>query len=483
VVALRCRLLEALMGRRKNRRHGWRKWLNPEPVIQALAPVGAAVMVRPLRAALFALAGLTLAVFVIRSSLPYALVPGNTGLALFFGPGNPAALLAEAEQRRIEWLALVTAEVADSQARQQGRPSPDPRMNAARTERRDALRNEIRARAQEILAHEPLNARAFRLLAETADSTDEVRELMLAAVQRSRRESAALFWLLNDNYVRQDFREVVKQVDILLRTRPQLAQYVYAYLTETADSPEGLPLVVQLLSESPPWRYGFFRNLPEVARRADLPLDIMVALLSTPRPPTDAEIAPYLIFLIRTQRIDVAYNAWLRLLPKDQLDSLGFLTNPGFERDPSGLPFDWTFERGQNARVELVSSPTQEGRRVLHASLGAGRIRFPEVKQLLILPAGRFRIEGKTRGSLTGRRGLRWQARCAGNLAKVLGETDLIIGQINQWRMFQLEFVHPNDETCRAVELRLFFDARSASEEYLAGEIFFDDLQIERRSN
>ena len=58
------------------------------------------------------------------------------------------------------------------------------------------------------------------------------------------------------------------------------------------------------------------------------------------------ELAPYLSFLIRTDRIDVAYNAWLQFLTKSQLEKVELLTNGRFESTPSGLPFDWRIGPG-----------------------------------------------------------------------------------------------------------------------------------------
>jgi hypothetical protein len=453
-----------------------RAWLEFAPA--GLSLVGSAVAARPLRAGLFAGVGVLLALPVLLGSLPYALMPGMPGLARFLSPGNPAMLLAEADELRLEMLALAAAVQSEGSgaAPRQGRPPV-----AEQRARMEEIRSRIRTLATAIIAAEPLNARGFRLLAEVTENTDEVRALMLAALQRSRRESAALFWLLNDNFVRKDYVAVADNADILLRTRPQLAQFVHAYLAEAAGTPEGLAAVIDKLATAPPWRYALFRNLPELARESRIPLDVLSGLQRTAAPPTNAEIEPYLNRLIALRRIDESYNAWLRLLPRDELATVGFLTNPGFEREPSGLPFDWTLARGQNALAELVAGLAPEGRRLLHIGFSAGRIRFPEVRQLLILPAGRFRIEGQMRGGLTGRRGIRWQARCALNPQRVLGETEPILGQMQQWRGFQFEFVTPESDDCRAVELRLYHDARSISEEYMSGEVFFDDIQLERR--
>ncbi len=109
-----------------------------------------------------------------------------------------------------------------------------------------------------------------------------------------------------------------------------------------------------------------------------------------------------------------------------------------------------------------------------------GRVKFPVVSQVLILPPGRYRLEGKLRGAITGKRGLRWQLICTASARRVLGETEMLVGKTDQWRVFSFYAEIPSADDCRGQTLRLFHDARSASEELIAGEIWFNDLRLDR---
>ena len=142
------------------------------------------------------------------------------------------------------------------------------------------------------------------------------------------------------------------------------------------------------------------------------------------------------------------------------------------------MAFDWQIARGLNSVAEFVSLGAQS-ERALHASFGGGRVQFPEVSQVVILPAGKYRLEGKLRGSIVAKRGLRWQLRCT-NGSHVLGETDMLMGQSQQWRTFTLEAEVPQTEDCRGQTLRLFHNSRSASEELISGEAWFSGLHLER---
>ncbi len=103
------------------------------------------------------------------------------------------------------------------------------------------------------------------------------------------------------------------------------------------------------------------------------------------------------------------------------------------------------------------------------------------LRQVLVLPPGHYRLEGKLRGSIIGKRGLRWQLTCLSG-APVLGETDMLMGESEEWRAFALEAQVPQSKECVGQVVRLFHDSRSASEEYITGEVWFGGLHLERLS-
>ena len=165
--------------------------------------------------------------------------------------------------------------------------------------------------------------------------------------------------------------------DILLRTQPQLGTYIFAYLSLIAEDPEGRGPLISELASVPPWRKQFFAALPPSAKNMDTPLVLMTALEELGKPVSHEEIDPYLRFLIGKERADLAYNAWLQILPRPQLANVGLLTNANFESAPSGLPFDWQIGSGVNAIAEIVPLPGNSTKHALHVSLGDGRVPIP----------------------------------------------------------------------------------------------------------
>lgn len=448
-------------------------------------------MAHPIRSASFALISVLLLSLVLTKSLPYALATTDPDLALALNPNNPEALIAKAQMLRAELLtaseipengspkAGLANEAIDELPKAQGGFEQDSQGKLA------LLRMKIRGLALRAIANDPLNAEAFRLRAETTDDHAETSRLMQQAAQRSRRDAVALFWLLNDSYYHRDFEAALGYADLLLRTHYQLSSYVFNYLALIAEAPGGAPLLVKELAKAPAWRLYFFVDLLRYTKDADTPLKLMQALKESGKPPVTAELAPYLRYLIAKNMVEKAYNVWLQFLPQDEIDTLGLLTHANFEKEPSGLVFDWQIAHGRNAIAEFVpleSGSEQESGsgRALHVTFGPGRIQFPEISQTVLLPPGKYRLTGKLKGSIAGKRGLRWQLRCVIGSRQVLGETEMLLGRTQEWRNFALEADVAQATDCRGQELRLFHDSRSASEELLNGEAWFANLRLER---
>jgi len=107
-------------------------------------------------------------------------------------------------------------------------------------------------------------------------------------------------------------------------------------------------------------------------------------------------------------------------------------------------------------------------------------VQFPEVSQIVFLAPGKYRLEGKLHGSIIAKRGLRWQILCTSGARRSLGATDMLLGQSQQRRVFSIEVDIPEAEDCVGQTLHLFHDSRSASEEFISGEVWFTGLRLER---
>jgi hypothetical protein len=445
-----------------------------------------AIAADPRRALIVAASGVALLWLVLVKSLSFTLAEISPEAALWFNPNMPRALLNLAESKRAKLIEhyLNTGTTVPTDASTQNAAAKEAALDAASrddSEERDALRAEIRGLARRAIALAPMSARGYRILAEATEERGEVRFLMQEAFARSRRESAAVTWLMTDSFERGDFADVVAKADILLRTRAQLSPHAIDYLGDVAANPEGRHVLVSVLAGDPVWRLKFFKELPKNVPSMEVPLELMVELKDVGSPPSPEELAPFLSALVTLKHADLAYNAWLQLVSHEKLAHLGLLNNSNFAEDPNGLPFDWTIWRGKNTLVGFVPLNDQSGERALRFSFGGGRAKFPETSQIVLLGPGRYQLTGSFRGLITSPRGLRWELRCIG-AETPLAETDMIFSAPQDWQTFTLDIEVPSsdDDDCPAQKLRLYHAARSASEELMTGEISFRGIRLTR---
>ena len=308
---------------------------------------------------------------------------------------------------------------------------------------------EVRSWAKQALRNDPLNARALRILAQIAEhGSDDSRTeaLMQGAAQRSSQESLAIFWMMRQNYRDQDFAEAIRYADILLRTRPQLSEHVFPMLGRLAEIPKAKGELKGILAKDPPWRAQFFAALPRNVTDARTPLELLLSLRDVAVPPTDAERQAYLQALIDHKLYELAYYSWLQFLPPEQLSNTGRLFNGSFELPPSGLPFDWVFRKASGVNVKFAPRPDHERQQALLIEFGPGRVDFGGgITELVLLPPGAYRLDGKYKADLLSQRGLQWSIKCAGTSTPI-GVSTTMNGFSPTWQDIDLTFTVPDDD-------------------------------------
>lgn len=459
----------------------------------------------PRRAAVLGVLGLALLAFVATASLPLALAGRNPDLAAILAPGNAEVLKAQARVLRAEFSRLAapmpapaqdTAPPADGQAASaalsapaepdgpdgasppEGVPAPGAgEESVPREQRIEELRARIAGLADRILARAPLDAEAMRLKAEMETDLARAEQDMRDAYARSRREPVATFWLLNRSYETRDFADVIEKADASLRTTPALSKYSLSYLHSLATDPEGRQMLAAELGKSPPWRATFFQTLGDFVSNDDA-VALFIAMKEAGSPPAGKELGPYLSArLFKAKDAEGSYNTWLQLLSDAELAALLPVRNTDFSQDPSGLPFDWSINRGRNVTTRFTRLPGKEGERALRIQFGVGRVRFGGVLQVTFMRPGTYLFSGRQSGSMTAKRGMKWQVRCfpSNTLA---GESSQLFGSARGWQDFSFDFAIPAEPGCSAQIVRLVHDARSASEEYASGEIAFSGISV-----
>ena len=183
--------------------------------------------------------------------------------------------------------------------------------------------------------------------------------------------------------------------------------------------------------------------------------------------------------LIDHKLYELAYYTWLQFLAPTQLSKVGRLFNGDFEV-PSVSPFDWNFTQGSGVTLKIAPRPDKDGDHALFMNFGGGRLDKLDVRQLIWLAPGSYRFRGKEKVDIISQRGLRWHVSCINQAATEIGGSSAITGHAPTWSDFDFSFTVPED--CPVQYVWLNFDGRWASEQFISGSVWFDDLRIVRES-
>lgn len=335
--------------------------------------------------------------------------------------------------------------------------------------------------AQAALRANPLDGRAYRIQGELAarrgDSGQALRFHEMAS-KLSPRDLRTHVWLEREYLRRGQLLPALGQIDLLLRLQPQLRERQFPVLQAIAQLPPAQATLVSLLSRRPPWREAFIAQLCRLSERSDSLDPFMLGLRRAPGGLSEAELSSWIERLTRDRRWNEAYLAWADGLPDRLQSELGNVYNGGFETEPSNRGFDWRLSEVAGAYVERLHSAGVGGELALRVSFEGQRVPFHHVRQLLALPVGRYRLDGRARAEgLRTERGLSWRVFCADN-GRSLASSEPLTGTTT-WRGFSFEFEVP-EAGCGGQWLQLELPARIPAEQRVAGRAWFDDLGIVR---
>lgn len=344
---------------------------------------------------------------------------------------------------------------------------------------------EVRKKLISLLQREPTNATAFRLLGQIAALENEPKlsgRMMFQSTQLSLHDPIALYDMLSRSINSHNYLSVIYYADAFLRGYPSSIGIIAPIMMELMTNDQARTLLVKTLESNPPWR-SIVLNAPySTAGLKDIqaPLRLLTALNETASPVQLKELVGYLNFLFQNQQYELAYSTWLLFIPAELMDQTGLVFNGSFETDPTGLFFDWSIGKGSEVEVSITGHPDNDASRVLFVEFGLGRTKFPMVRQTLLLTPGNYRLSYLVKGEIRARRGLAWQIICENG--KQAGEDKTVIGRFQNWQRMNSEITIPK-EGCRYQYLRLVHLARSSSEQMASGQLWFDELSIERQND
>jgi hypothetical protein len=452
------------------------------------------------------LAPLALVLFwaIVSSSFGAYLANVTPSAALYLNPNGPSALLkraqglisADAAFEAVQPIIETRAEVEDDnepspvsnvpnavESGTNDEPAPTATADVVSKTADPDVVSQIELLAARALAHDPLNAKALRMLGQASyASGNDARgdNMMEAASQRSLHESLALYAMVRKHYRERNYPKALSYADALLRTRVNVFPDLMPMLGRMAEDPEASTSLKHMLSKDSPWRSRFFSQLPKFITDARTPLGVFLAVNESSARLSEADLRSYLTMLINNDLHELAYYAWLQFLPPEQMAKAGFVFNGDFDTEPTPVPFDWQFAAGSGANIQRAARPDNDDDFALLLQFGPGRVEQGEVKQMVMLPRGDYRLSAVYKSDLTSDRGVKWSVTCVGD-REPLGDSIGVKGVHSSWKELEFAFTVP-DNDCVAQTLKLALDARSASEKFADGSIWYDAVRITRQS-
>ena len=381
---------------------------------------------------------------IVAQTAALSLARSDPDAALGFVADQPVALMQRAQQELAE---------------------PDGNLDSAREW------------AQRALRASPLNARALVLLgliAERKGDQKNAEALIRIAAARTWRDQTTDEWLLNREAQRGDYAHALPYADAMLRMDWEFQPELFPVLASFTVDPRAFEALTAFLATAPPWRSWFLSELSARLANKTRLVQLYAALKDTEHPLTNDELRPYVNRLIKDENFELAYQTWQATLPPQQRADETYPFNRDFQFPLDGLPFNWNLETVAGADMQVVDSGKK---RALLVEFSGARVRFANVKQLMLLPAGDYSFSGKVKtAELRTVRGLWWRIFCANASANTLANTELVSGTM-PWTDFTVKFQVPTTD-CGAQWLQLELPARIEPELRIEGQVWYQDLRI-----
>jgi hypothetical protein len=326
------------------------------------------------RGFIVAVAALLLAGQVVRNAAAAALSPLHPATAAKFWAGHP------------------TVEIASGLAE----------IGRAARERRD-IPDGIFAMIDDAAAKSPLAPEPFLVRgvqARTAGDTDAARRAFTAAQWRDPRSMPAAYFLADYYFRAGDALHGLVQTALLARLSPRgtdaVAPFVAAYAQDRANWPQ----LRALFRSQEGLEDGVLIALAHDARNADA---ILALADADHRKPDSGWLKLLLSSLVANGDYARAHALWSSVGEARQGGGLHY--DAGFSEPQAPPPFNWSFssgdvglaERQPDGRLHVIFYGNQDG--VL-------------ASQLLLLPAGAYRLGMQVVGAPVHPESLRWSMRC-----------------------------------------------------------------------
>ena len=304
----------------------------------------------------------------VRSALGFALVGIQPALAYQVDSGNAEAVAAYAN--------LLVGAAED-----------EADVAVVRATARDALRKSPLA---------PFALRSYGLATAVAENEDIALPMLQVAGTLSMRDYLTHAWLFDKYYRDGNVERALSEGDIVLTQRQSSAEIVIPpLLTLLPDDRMTVPLATAL-ARNPVWRG---RMLGEMGIRdgdRDAKYRLLRAIQLRGAPATTAELTPYFNTFTATTPPTLLRQRWNLLVGRPAEDREPGLIDGEFDAPTLPPPFNWRLFPSEEIYAEILERGDGQGKALFASYNGRENARF--ANQLMLLPAGSYRLEGMILG-------------------------------------------------------------------------------------
>lgn len=334
--------------------------------------------------------------------------------------------------------------------------------------------------ARRALATDPLDGRAYRILAELKPNAASQPDpaLLALALAYAPRDAETRLYAARAAMASGDDAAAARHLDRFLRVAPLASEAMYPTLRSQLASASGLHALAAVtgITPAPPWRAGFMAYEAQAAT-STVELNQWFGAVQAIAPLSRTEVALWVQRLTDMGAYADASEAWQRYRP--QAPGAPWVFDPDFAHlDPIALPFEWTATTGPGVETEGVAG---EGGApgALRVTFTGSRANFPVIAQVLQLPTETpLRLTwDDALDDLQTPRGLHWTLRCAEGASDDLLRMPGVKGS-HDWQRRSVDVRVPSP--CRAEWLRLELDARIPAESEAVGTVRVRNVRVDR---
>jgi hypothetical protein len=340
-----------------------------------------------------------------------------------------------------------------------------------------ALPPDAAQRARDALRVSPADGRAYRVLAQVAETEGkpaEAQRLYAIAVKRWPRERLAQAKLAEAAFAEGRPAEGLVHLDALLRVDPEARTPVLTALMPAMAEPVFRAALVERLQFDPPWRANVARALLAESTPPGTALAVL-AELSAAGALTGDEVQAQVELLDRQGHPAQARAAWLASLTPEQREGSGLLFDGGFEHPAVSGGYGWRYRAPPGTAMAIERRDALEGEGAMSVVFNGRAVRFDDLAQFLALPGGRYRLQASADNEVDTTRPFLWRVTCAGDGGRLLLELALSEGK--GWQTVDGEFEVPATG-CPRQSLRLRHATRSLAERQVRGVLRLDGMAV-----